>query len=66
MTVYIISADGIPISDAVKMMTATPAKIMKLEGKGRIAAGMDADFAVFDEDISVKKVFAKGKMIDCA
>ena len=55
---------GIPLTDAVKMMTSTPAKIMKLSGKGRIAPGMDADFAVFDEDINIKKVFAKGTLTE--
>ena len=52
----------IPILKAVKMITATPAKIMKLSTKGTIACNMDADFVVFDEDISIKAVFARGKM----
>ena len=55
---------GISLSDAVKMMTLTPAKIMKLTEKGKIAPGADADFAVFDEDIQIKAVFAKGRVID--
>ena len=53
----------IPILDAVKMMTATPARIMKLATKGKIAYDMDADFVIFDEDVSIKTVFADGKMI---
>ena len=51
---------GIPLTDAVKMLTSTPARIMKLPGKGCIARGMDADLAVFDEHIQIKGVFAKG------
>ena len=54
---------GIPLSDAIKMITATPAKIMKLSGKGTIARNMDADFAVFDQDISIKAVFARGELV---
>ena len=53
---------GIPLLDAVKMITQTPAAIMKLANKGMIAPGMDADFVVFDEDIQVKHVFACGEL----
>lgn len=55
---------GISLLDAVKMMTLTPARIMGLTNKGRLAVGMDADIAVFDEDIRIQAVFAKGEMID--
>ena len=54
---------GIPLVDAIRMMTATPARIMKLSRKGSIAPGMDADMVVFDRDICVKAVFAMGKRI---
>ena len=54
----------IPILDAVKMITATPAKIMGLTQKGRLATGMDADIVAFDPDINVKKVFARGVEIE--
>ena len=54
---------GLPLLDAVKMITATPAEIMKLSKKGRIAPDMDADLVVFDEDINVRAVFAHGALI---
>jgi N-acetylglucosamine-6-phosphate deacetylase len=54
---------GIPLPDAVKMMTLSPARIMGLTGKGRLAAGMDADLAVFDENIQIKSVFARGERL---
>ena len=50
----------IPVWDAVKMITATPAKIMGLSRKGRIAPNMDADLTVFDGDIKIKAVFTGG------
>ena len=53
----------IPLLDAVKMITATPAEIMKLSEKGKIARNMDADFAVFDDAVQIKAVFAKGEPI---
>ena len=51
---------GIPLLDAVKMITATPAAIMHLPTKGHLAPAMDADIVVFDEDINLQAVFAKG------
>ena len=54
---------GIPLFDAIKMITLTPAKIMKLEKKGRIAPNMDADFVVFDDNIDIKNIFARGNLI---
>ena len=62
--VVAVKEAGISLPDAVKMMTLTPARIMGLTNKGRLAVGMDADIAVFDEDIRIQAVFAKGEMID--
>ena len=36
------------LPEAVQRMTALPAQALRLQGKGRIAAGMDADVNVFD------------------
>lgn len=47
---------GIPLTDAVKMMTEIPARIMKLENKGKLQKGYDADIVIFDDDINVKNV----------
>ncbi len=44
---------GCSIADAVKMMTETPAKVMNLETKGKIAAGYDAQFTVFDKNLDI-------------
>lgn len=41
-------AAGIPLCDVVRMMTETPAAVMGLSKKGRIAKGYDADFTVLD------------------
>ena len=54
---------GIPLLDAVRMITLTPAVIMKLAQKGRIAHGMDADLVIFDENMQIEAVFAKGDLI---
>ena len=47
---------GIPLESAVKMITEIPARIMKLQTKGKLEKGYDADIVIFDEDINVKKV----------
>lgn len=39
---------GISIPSAVRMMTQTPAEVMGLKNKGRIAPGFDAQFTAFD------------------
>ena len=51
---------GIPMTDAVKMITETPAKIMGLPEKGSLKVGYDADVVAFDGDVNIKKVFARG------
>ena len=54
---------GVPICDAVKMMTVNPAKLLGVEDrKGSLAAGMDADIVVFDHDIAIRQVIINGKM----
>lgn len=53
----------VPLTDAVKMMTVTPAKMLGVDERiGSIASGMDADLLVFDEDISISMVMIKGKV----
>ena len=52
---------GIPLVDAVKLLTVNPAKMMGLKAKGELRADFDADIVVFDNDVNLKAVFAKGK-----
>ena len=51
---------GIPLTEAVKMLTEIPAKFMGLN-KGTLEAGKDADIIVFDEDIQIRDLFVMGK-----
>lgn len=51
---------GLPVYEAVKMITKVPAEIMKLN-KGMLAKGKDADIVVFDDNIQVCKTFVMGK-----
>lgn len=45
---------GCSIAEAVKMLTQTPAAVMGLTAKGRIAPGYDAQFTIFDEQLQVQ------------
>lgn len=52
---------GIPITEAVRMLTETPAAIMGLQTKGLLAEGFDADILVLDENLFLQKIVAMGK-----
>jgi len=54
---------GIPLVSAVKMITEVPARIMKLDNKGSIKSGYDADIVIFDDDINVKYTIVNGKVV---
>ncbi|BAU53878.1 N-acetylglucosamine-6-phosphate deacetylase [Mucilaginibacter gotjawali] len=59
-----ITIAGVPLPEAVKMATATPAKIMKIENKkGTLAAGMDADIVIFDDEINIEMTIVKGRVV---
>ncbi len=61
--VRVITQDcGIPLTEAIKMMCETPAKLMGLH-KGQLKPGFDADIVVFDDSIEVKSVFVAGKPV---
>ena len=53
----------VPMVDAIRMITHTPARIMKLDNKiGTLAAGMDADIVIFDENIRISRTILKGNV----
>ena len=55
---------GVPLVDAVKMMTLTPATIIKRAGwKGSLEAGKDADIVLFNDNIDIQKVIIGGAVI---
>ena len=54
----------VPLTDAVKMMTLTPARIIKMDQKkGSIAMHKDADLVLFDSDIDVKMTMVEGRIV---
>lgn len=59
-----ITLAEVPLFDAIKMATQTPAKIMKVQDKkGSIEKGKDADITIFDDNIHVTTTIVKGKIV---
>jgi len=54
-----------PISDALRLVTANPAKVLNLKKKGRLTGGADADFVLLTPDFKIKTVVSNGKMLYC-
>jgi N-acetylglucosamine-6-phosphate deacetylase len=55
---------GVPLTDAVRMMTATPAGIIGADKtKGSLTEGKDADIVIFDEGINISMTMIKGRIV---
>ena len=56
---------SIPLADAVRMASETPAKLIGIEShKGTLQKGKDADIVILDKDINVRCVFSQGKIVE--
>ena len=56
---------GIPLADAVKMASETPARIIGVDDKkGTLQRGKDADVVILDKDVNVRCVFSAGVMVE--
>lgn len=59
-----ISMADIPLLDAVRMITSTPARILGVyDTKGSLNKGKDADIVIFDNNINVATTIVKGKIV---
>src|SRR5882672_5666762 len=59
-----VSMADVPLIDAVRMITLTPARILEIsDKKGSLAAGMDADVVVFDQNIRVEMTMIAGRIV---
>lgn len=59
-----INIAEVPLADAVRMITATPAQIMGVaDRKGTLAPGKDADIIIFDENINVEFTMVNGNIV---
>ncbi|MCQ6957193.1 N-acetylglucosamine-6-phosphate deacetylase [Mucilaginibacter aquariorum] len=62
-----INLADVPLIDAIRMMTITPAKIMGADDKkGSIVIGKDADLVIFDDNINLHKTIIGGRVVHSA
>jgi N-acetylglucosamine-6-phosphate deacetylase len=55
---------GVPLPDAIKMISSTPARIIGVaDKKGSLVKGKDADLVLFDEQINIQATFIGGKEV---
>lgn len=60
---HLVREGGVPIERALEVVTTNPARVLKLGRKGRIVPGMDADIAVFDPELRLLQVWARGQKL---
>ncbi|MBE6966807.1 MAG: N-acetylglucosamine-6-phosphate deacetylase [Ruminococcaceae bacterium] len=58
-----IELADVTLLDAVRMMTANPARMAKLKDRGAIREGNFADIVIFDEDINVSLTMVNGNVV---
>ena len=54
---------GIPIEDALKLITSNPAKNLGLKNKGQVKVNSDADLCFLNSDLELNTVIANGKFM---
>ena len=60
-----VTVADIPLRDAVRMASETPARIMGIyDRKGSIQRGKDADIILMNDDLRLHSVYSMGKRVD--
>lgn len=60
-----ITALGIPLADAVRMLTLNPATLLGIEfKKGALRTGADADIVLLDEELQLTNVWVRGAVVE--
>jgi N-acetylglucosamine-6-phosphate deacetylase len=59
-----INLAGVPLPEAVQMITSTPARIMGIDKKkGSLLPGKDADIVLFDDQITIDTTIVNGNIV---
>jgi len=59
-----ITKADVSLIDAIKMITTTPARILKVQDKkGSLEKGKDADIVLFDENINIQTTIIRGRIV---
>jgi len=61
--VKLVRNGGVPLEQALCLITSSPAKNLKIPNKGYIREGFDADCCVLDQELKLTEVFAKGTLV---
>ena len=61
----VVKKAGIPLADAVRMASETPAQIIGVaDRKGTLQKGKDADIVILDKEVNVRCVFSYGNIVE--
>ena len=60
-TLHTLLRCGQPLERVLPAFTSNPARLLRLEQKGRLAPGTDADLVVLDREGRVAEVMARGR-----
>ena len=58
-----VKVADVPLHDAVKMLTKTPARIQNLNDRGTLEIGKRADIVLFDDEFNILRTVVGGKTI---
>lgn len=61
--VALVNEEGVPLEQAITLITSNPARNLKLRAKGIVARGADADLCFLAEDLQLTDVIARGKFV---
>ncbi len=59
----LVKFTGEGVEKVLPLLTANPAKLVGLEGKGAIAPGMDADFVILNAGLDVEATYVAGQRV---
>ena len=58
----LVEEKKVPLEEALKLLTVNPAFLINMKGiKGTIAPGADADIIIYDDEMNIDCVYARGK-----
>ncbi len=58
----LVNDNHLPLEKALQMITSNPARVISVDDKkGHILPGYDADLVIYDSDMNIETVLAKGK-----
>ncbi len=59
----LVAKGVLPLEEAILLFSTNAAEFYRLRGKGRVAAGADADLILVDRDLALQGVFARGRKL---